>query len=253
MLLTHVVFVLDNYVFSFCLHLVWRFQQNMTILCLFSLSISFFLSHFKSDLYIKMQHPQTATFSMLAMILTSFVIVVTLSIHCMVEELCFPRISIKVNIIILTQIAILNVIIIIDISIKKHIQSFIKWVKFPIIIPFHGPLQQDPIELRTISKGSPSGAVTLPSPVTASYHEHVTINTGLLTIMFMTAGAGLIIKLCLYLFSPNSSSYEKRYAIVCPTFLLITAVIPIYWTCANNDLGQFAKRFIKKLVTFENN
>ena len=206
MLLTHVVFVLDNYIFSCCLLFVRHFSPFMTILCLLALSISFFISHFKSDLYIKMQHRQTATFSILTMILTSFVILVILSLYCNAEDLCelndlcFPSISVKVIITILTPITVLNVIIFFDISIKKHIQSIINWFRFPLIIPFHGPLQQDTIELRKIPKGPPSNDEILPPPVNVSCQEHVTINTGLLTVSVMTAGAAVIIKICLHYF-----------------------------------------------------
>jgi hypothetical protein len=147
----------------------------------------------------------------------------------------------------------MNAILIFDMSIKKHVQSIINWFRLPLSIPFHGPFQQNPIELRTIPKCPSSDAEIQPPPVTASCQEHVTINTGLLTIFVMTAGVGLMIKLCLYLISPNSSSLEKRYAIVCTTTLFITTVIPIYWTWANKDLGQFAKRFIKKRISCGNN
>ena len=153
-----------------------------------------------------MQHRQTATFSVLAMILTSFVIIFIRSIHCNDEEFCelnyfcFPSISFKVNIIILTQIAVMNAILIFDISIKKHVQSIINWFRLPLIIPFHGPFQQNPIELRTIPKCPSSDAEIQPPPVTASCQEHVTINTGLLTVSVMTAGAAVIIKICLHCF-----------------------------------------------------
>ena len=132
----------------------------MTIFCLLSLSISFFISHFKPVVYFKMQNPRFSCCSMLAFILASLTVSSILSLHCNdsgfceLEDECFRKNSFKFLLTLFSIIALLNTMIIMDIFISGHFRNILKQFRVPVIIPFHGPPQEDPIELRiqTISQ-----------------------------------------------------------------------------------------------------
>ena len=128
----------------------------------------------------------------------------------------------------------------------------LKLFKFPVIIPFHGPAQEDPIELRIRTISQNVNNIVTP-PATLALKEHFSLNTGFITIILMTGGAAVVTKICQYILASKSSSYQERYAIVSPFLLFITTLIPVYWTWANDDLRRFTKRLIRKMLSFENN
>ena len=70
-LLTNEVFLLDNFIFSCVLYHVRQFQQTMSVFCFLLVSVSYFIAHFKADLYLKIQHPSIASFTSFALFLSS--------------------------------------------------------------------------------------------------------------------------------------------------------------------------------------
>jgi hypothetical protein len=199
MLLTNVVFILDNSLFSCGILQIRRFQQNMTVFSLLSLSVSFFISHFKSEIYFKMQNPRFSGFSMFLLILASLSVLSILTLHCNdngfyeLDDECFRKNSFQFLLTLLSIIVLLNTMIILDIFLSGHSQNILKQFKVLVIIPFHGPPQEDPIELR-IQTISQNVEEVLSPPVTPHNQEHFTLNTGLLTIILMTVVSAAIKK-----------------------------------------------------------
>ena len=129
-----------------------------------------------------------------------------------------------------------------DIFLNRHCHNMLKLFKFPVIIPFHGPAQEDPIELRIRTISQNVNNIVTP-PATPALKEHFSLNTGFITIILMTGGAAAV-----YILASKSSSYQERYAIVCPVLLFISILIPVYWTWANDDLRRFTMRIIRKML-----
>jgi hypothetical protein len=235
-LLTHLVFHLENPMFSWILIELRRFQMVILAPCLVLVSVSRFLAHFKANLYIWLQHRNTGIFTSCALILVAFVFSSSVKMICQSSETCFKP-STKTSFF-LTVIIVLffNVAIVLDIILKaSHKIPFM----FPQILPFHGSVSSDPerMEIPTISSNvqEPSNPVQKPET-----HEHIAFSTGLLTILMFTLGS-VIISRCAQYFAFQMSSSSQGYIIS----LVLTTIIPIYWTLANKDLKGFAVRTIK--------
>ena len=121
----------------------------------------------------------------------------------------------------------LNTMIIMNIFLRGHFQNLLKQFKVPVIIPFHGPPQEDPTELRIQTISQNVNDIVTP-PAKPDLKEHFTLNTGLLTIILMTVVSAVITKICQYILDSKSSSYQERYAIVSPVLRFISNVVPVY-------------------------
>ena len=114
---------------------------------------------------------------------------------------------------------------------------------FPQILPFDGSVQLniERIELPTISSN-----VKEPSPPiqTPESQDHVTFSTGLLTIIIFTFATVIISRLSQD-FSFTIYSSSQGYIIT----LLLTTIIPVFWTSVNNQLYKFAIRIIKSRIS----
>jgi hypothetical protein len=194
-LLIQVVFHIDDPFVSCTLYRVRQFQQTLSGICILLISISYFIEHFKFDLYMKIQNPYMSLFSFSALVLVSSVFSIYLAFYCNFLEVCayqcYKNHHFKFGIIVLLPMVLINVVIVMDKICKTNFTNWKKFFMFPKILPFHGPFQHDPkaIEIQIIS---PIGSRSLPTPPSSASQTHVAFSAGLITIIAATIGTAIL-------------------------------------------------------------
>ena len=139
----------------------------------------------------------------------------------------------------LSLVAFFNCVIVLDLLRKKCPPET---CVLPRILPFHGsmPPVQEVIEIPTISSSIQPNFPTISQSVNV---EHVKFSTGFITIIIYTLTSVIVSRVVQHFsshdtfFLPTSTGYIIS--------LIITTIIPVYWTWANADLQEFAKRYVK--------
>ena len=194
-LLIQVVFHIDDPFMSCTLYRVLQFQQTLSGICFLFICISYFIEHFKFDLYMKIQNPSMSLFSFIALVSVSSFFSIYLAFYCNFLEVCayqcYKNHHFKFGIIVLLPMVLINVVIVMDKLSKMNFTNWQKIFKFTKILPCYGPFQQGPeaVEIQIISHIAPRSSTTTPS---STSQTHVAFTAGLITIICATIGTAIL-------------------------------------------------------------
>ena len=248
-LLTHLVYHVNNPLFSCMLQHLRQQQLIATLLCILFVSFAGFLAHFFPKLYSKMHHRWIGAFSFFGLVLLTCVIYLLLrGLHCTnidpcdFENICFISNSWTYFFSLLLLSSMFTGLVVMNTIIENYLGFLAAWCVFPKTHPFHGPLQTNTeiIEIPTIFTSEPPTSYSI-QPV--SPMPQVTFTTGVITIIFVTVSAGIFSMVFQYFSIPISSAVQG-YVLS----LAMTTLVPGYWILANEDIRDFAIRLFKKWI-----
>jgi hypothetical protein len=248
-LLTHLVYQVNNHLFSCILQHLRQQQVIASILCFSFVSFAGFLAHFFPKLYSKMNHRWIEAFSCFCWVLLTCAIYLLLrGFHCTnidpcdFRNVCFISNSRTYFLSLLLLSSMFTGIVFMNIILDKHLRFLASCFVFPKTNPFHGPLQTHPecIEIPTIFTTEPPSSHTLQS---VSPKPQITFTTGVITIIFVTVSTGIFSTIFQYFSVPSSSSVQGYVF-----SLAMTTLVPGYWILANEDIRDFAIRLFKEWI-----
>ena len=184
------------------------------------------------------------------MILVTFLLIVTVKVTscnildvCQIVNPCYSIFLKRFVLLMLSLVAFFNFIIFLDLFRKKcPPKTFI----LPRILPFHGSMPSGPeaIEIPTISSNIQQN---LPNVQQSENVEHVKFSTGFITIIIFTMTSVIVSRVVQHFSSKSSFFLPSSTGYIIS--IIITTIIPVYWTWANEDLQEFSKRYVKKKLS----